>query len=193
MPPNTGWIFNTIVPANITGEAAHRRTTCGNASNPCSIKTVSVIGSTSCRGRYIGESPSRGEGFGAGQSRPVVLMSVLGGERDGCGRTRPCEFACGLFAPHLDRLILASPLMNISKPVRQDLTHPADDGRSASGFQLSVRMRHVAPHLSPACPRAIPHRPPDAADCNNFTMDGKIFCRTSLRQQNHAKEVYEDF
>src|SRR6202035_5377258 len=108
-----GWIFNTIVAANITGEATHRRATCGNASNPCTIKAVSVIGvarSTSCRGRYIGESPSRGEGFGAGQSRPVVLMSVLGGDRDGCGRTRPCDFACGLFAPHRDRLILAPPL-----------------------------------------------------------------------------------
>src|SRR5580704_7148600 len=105
-----GWIFNTIDAANITGEATHRRATCGNASNPCTIKAVSVIGvarSTGCRGRYIGESPSRGEGFGAGQSRPVVLMSVLGGDRDGCGRTRPCDFACGLFAPHRDRLILA--------------------------------------------------------------------------------------
>ena len=113
LPPNMGWIFNTIVAANITGEATHRRATCGNASNPCTIKAVSVIGvarSTSCRGRYIGESPSRGEGFGAGQSRPVVLMSVLGGDRDGCGRTRPCDFACGLFAPHRDRLILAPPL-----------------------------------------------------------------------------------
>src|SRR5580704_17990304 len=95
-----GWIFNTIDAANITGEATHRRATCGNASNPCTIKAVSVIGvarSTGCRGRYIGESPSRGEGFGAGQSRPVVLMSVLGGDRDGCGRTRPCDFACGAF------------------------------------------------------------------------------------------------
>jgi len=112
LPPNMGWIFNTIVAANITGEATHRRATCGNASNPCTIKAVSVIGvarSTSCRGRYIGESPSRGEGFGAGQSRPVVLMSVLGGDRDGCGRTRPCDFACGLFAPHRDRLILRLP------------------------------------------------------------------------------------
>ena len=85
LPPNMGWIFNTIVAANITGEATHRRATCGNASNPCTIKAVSVIGvarSASCRGRYIGESPSRGEDFGAGQSRPVVLMSVLGGDRD---------------------------------------------------------------------------------------------------------------
>jgi len=75
-----GWIFNTIVAANITGEATHRRATCGNASNPCTIKAVSVIGvarSTSCRGRYIGESPSSGEGFGAGQSRPVVASLAL--------------------------------------------------------------------------------------------------------------------
>src|SRR6202035_2545272 len=109
-----GWIFNTIVAANITGEATHRRATCGNASNPCTIKAVSVIGvarSTSCRGRYIGESPSRGEGFGAGQSRPVVLMSVLGGDRDGCGRTRPCDFACGLVAPHLAAVVFISHLV----------------------------------------------------------------------------------
>ena len=44
LPPNMGWIFNTIVAANITGEATHRRATCGNASNPCTIKAVSVIG-----------------------------------------------------------------------------------------------------------------------------------------------------
>jgi hypothetical protein len=65
--PALGWMFNTIVPANITGGAAHRRATSSDASNPCTIKAVSVIGvarSTSCRGRHIGESPSRGEGFG---------------------------------------------------------------------------------------------------------------------------------
>jgi hypothetical protein len=60
--------------------------------------------------RIAGKSPTRGEGFG--QSRPVVLMSVLGGDRDGCGRSRPCDFACGHFAPHLDRLILAPTLID---------------------------------------------------------------------------------
>src|SRR5712671_6452652 len=71
---------------------------------------IGVAKSTSCRGRYIGESPAKGEGFG--QSRPVVLMSVLGGDRDGCGRSRPWDFACGHFAPHLDRLILAPTLID---------------------------------------------------------------------------------
>ena len=138
LPPNMGWIFNTIVAANITGEATHRRATCGNSSNPCTIKAVSVIGvarSTSCRGRYIGESPSRGEGFGAGQSRPVVLMSVLGGDRDGCGRTRPCDFACGLFAPHRDRLILAPPL---AAPDRQVALQVMPGGRRGGLGQINL-------------------------------------------------------
>src|ERR1700732_4895066 len=39
-------------------------------------------------------------------------MSVLGGDRNGCGRSRPCDFACGHFAPHLDRLILTPTLID---------------------------------------------------------------------------------
>src|SRR6202043_3284495 len=104
LPPNTGWIFNTIVPANITGEAAHRRATCGNASDPCTIKAVSVIGvarSTSCRGRYMANR-RQGEKAPApdNRGRPCSLMSVLGGDRNGCGRSRPCDFARAHFAPH---------------------------------------------------------------------------------------------
>ena len=79
LPPNTGWIFNTIVPANITGEAAHRRATCGNASNPCNIKGASVIGVRGKRVVVDGTTANRVKGEGFGQSRPLVLMSVLGG------------------------------------------------------------------------------------------------------------------
>ena len=137
LPPNMGWIFNTIVPANITGEATHRRATCGNASNPCTIKAVDD------RRREVNKLSwtvhrriaVKGGSFGAGQSRPVVLMSVLGGDRDGCGRTRPCDFACGLFAPHRDRLILAPPL---AAPDRQVALQVMPGGRRGGLGQINL-------------------------------------------------------
>jgi hypothetical protein len=64
----------------ITGEAAHRRTTCGNASNPCNIKGASVIGVRGQRVVVDGTSANRVKGEGFGQSRPAVVMSVLGGD-----------------------------------------------------------------------------------------------------------------
>jgi len=57
-----GWIFNTIVAANITGEAAHRRATCGNALNPCTIKAVSVIGVARSTSVVDGTSANRRQG-----------------------------------------------------------------------------------------------------------------------------------
>jgi len=81
LPPNTGWIFNYDCSGEyITGEAAHRRATCGNTSNPCNIKGASVIAVRGQRVVVDGTSANRVKGEGFGQSRPVVLMSVLGGD-----------------------------------------------------------------------------------------------------------------
>jgi len=79
LPPNTGRIFNYDLFRRIYHrQSSWRRATCGDASKP--MHHQGRVGdrrtkSTSCRGRYIGESPARGERFG--QSRPAV--SVLGG------------------------------------------------------------------------------------------------------------------
>jgi len=112
LPPNTGWIFNTIVPANITGEAAHHRATCGNASNPCHHQ-----GRVGDRRREVNEWSWTVHRRIAGKGR--TLRTIEAGSV-GSWRWTETDVVvlghaishAGIWRPHLDRLILAPTLID---------------------------------------------------------------------------------